>query len=138
MFGENIGTIQIDVDGIYQRNFGLLWYFGANVRGRGGVDWMAEPPYATTNGITGFFSNLNAATPDFPNPQKDPDPSQGILGDSNHARHFGFGSMHNSGVNFAFADGSVRTVGRTDDWLSLYAIFGAFDGDVKFDLAKPN
>ena len=137
LFGENIGTIQVNFDGIYRRNFGLLWYIGANVRGRGAVDWMAVPPYDTTSGNSGFFSDLNAATPDFPNPAKEPDPSQGLLGHSRYARHTGFGSMHNNGVNFAFADGSVRTVGRTDDWLSLYAIFGAFDGDVKFDLAKP-
>ena len=37
-----------------------------------------------------------------------------------------------------FADGSVRIVGRTDDWQSLYAIFGAFDGDDSFELAKPD
>ena len=96
------------------------------------------PPYDTTSGNSGFFADLNAATPDFPNPAKEPDPSQGLLGHSRYARHTGFGSMHSNGVNFAFADGSVRTVGRTDDWLSLYAIFGAFDGDVNFDLAKPS
>ena len=138
LFGENVGTIQVDVDGIFRRNFGMLWYTGANVRGRGGVDWMAVPPYDTTSGITGFFSDSNAATPDFPDPTNDPDPSQGLLGHSRYSRHTGFGSMHTNGVNFAFADGSLRTVGRTDDWLSLYAIFGAFDGDVDFDLAKPN
>lgn len=138
LFGENVGTIQVDVDGNYQRNFGLLWYFGSNVVGRGGVAWMAEPPYAARTGATGIFSDLNAATPDFPDPDTEPDPSQGILGHALHARHFGFGSMHRNGVNFAFADGSIRTVGRTDDWMSLYAIFGAFDGDISFDLAKPS
>ena len=138
LFGENIGTIQVNVDGVYRRNFGLYWFIGANVMGRGAVDWMAVPPYDTSSGFSGFFADLNAGTPDFPNPEKEPDPSQGLLGHSRYARHTGFGSMHSNGVNFAFADGSVRTVGRTDDWLSLYAIFGAFDGDVNFDLAKPS
>lgn len=138
LFGENIGTTQVDVDGNYLRNFAPYWYLGASVRGRGIVGWMAEPPYAAVTGSSGFYAIYNTATPDYPDPNTEPDPSQGILGHALHARHFGFGSMHRNGVNFAFADGSVRTVGRTDDWQSLYAIMGAFDGDIDFDLAKPS
>ena len=36
--------------------------------------------------------------------------------------------MHPEGVNFVMLDGSVRQITRTDDWKSLYAVFGAFDG----------
>ena len=104
---------------------------------QGGVGWMAVPPLNTTTGLNGFFSILNADTPDFPDPSTDPDPSQGILGDANHARTTGFGSMHPAGVNFVFLDGSIRTVGRTDDWRSLYAIGGAYDSFNDFELSRP-
>ena len=79
LFGENIGTIQVNVDGIYRRNFGLLWYIGANVRGRGAVDWMAVPPYDTTSGNSGFFSDLNAGRQTFPIRPKNPIPVRGFL-----------------------------------------------------------
>ena len=137
MFGENIGTIQISEQGLFQRDFTSFWYMGGNSRMQGGVGWMAVPPLNTTTGLNGFFSILNADTPDFPDPSTDPDPSQGILGDANHARTTGFGSMHPAGVNFVFLDGSIRTVGRTDDWRSLYAIGGAYDSFNDFELSRP-
>ena len=129
LFGESLGTIQWRLDtGEIDRDFTQLWYMGANGRGRGGVEFGASEPYNTRTGITTeFFAILNADNPDFPNPEIEPDPRQGILGSAFHARSFGFGSMHPDGVNFAMLDGSVRTVARTSDWKSLYAIFGAFD-----------
>lgn len=137
MFGENLGTIQVSVDGEYQRDFSSFWFMGAVSRMRSGVRWMDDPPHDRTNGVTGFFSIFNAANPEYPDPASDPDPRQGILGHANYARTYGFASMHPAGVNFVFIDGSVRTVGRTDDWQSLYAIAGGFDGVDDFELARP-
>lgn len=128
LFGESIGTIQWRLDtSEFERNFTQYWFMGANTRGRGDVNWAAEPPLNTTVNFTGFWSILNAANPDFPDPQNEPDPRQGILGSSFHARSSGFGSMHKNGVNFAMLDGSVRTVSRDTNWQTLYEMFGAFD-----------
>ena len=129
MFGENVGTIQIQQDtGVPIRNFTQLWYMGGMVRGRGGIGWKQVPPRNTTVGQSGFWAILNANTKEYPNPTVQPDPRQGILGSMTHARHYGFGSPHTAGVNFAFADGSVHNISRTVDWESLYAVFGMADG----------
>lgn len=133
MFGENVGTIQEDPStGTIQREFGQTWYTGGVVRGRGGVRWKAIPPFDTTAAVgdTEIFGTLVAATERYPNPASRPDPSQGILGHSSYARHFGFGAVHPGGVNFAFADGSVHNVPRSTDWELLYSLFGAYDGSV--------
>lgn len=133
LFGENIGTIQWRLDtGEFDRNFTRLWYMGANVRGRGGVDWKHDPPYNTLTAASGFYEILNGNNPNYPNVDIQPDPDQGILGSAYHARHFGFGSMHIDGVNFAMLDGSIRKITRTDNWQLLYSLFGAFDGDPDF------
>lgn len=137
MFGENIGTIQISEDGLFQRDFTTFWFMGGSARMQGNIGWMEDPPYDTRTGDVGFFSIFNADTPDFPDPDIDPDPSQSLLGHANYARTQGFGSMHPAGVNFVFLDGSIRTVGRTDDWQSLYAIGGAYDGAIDFELSRP-
>ena len=130
LVGESIGTIQQQVTGEIIRNFTPLWYFGGNAVGRGGIAFGQEPPHNTSSGAVGFFSILNAANADFPDPATEPDPRQGILGSAFHARHNGFGSMQPDGVNFVMLDGSVRQITRTDDWKTLYALFGAFDGTI--------
>ena len=128
-YGENIGTIQQNVEGVIDRNFTRLWYFGANARGRGGVGFGANPPLNTTSGIISpFFEIFNAANQVFPNPEVEPDPRQGILGSAFHARDSGFGSMHPDVVNFVMLDGSIKSITRTDNWKMLYGLFGAFDG----------
>ncbi len=135
MFGENVGSVQIQVDtGVPMRDHTQLWYMGGGVRGRGGVGWKAAPPRNRAQGFTGYFAIWNAATKEYPNPASQPDPRQGILGSLTHARSFGFGSPHTSGVNFAFADGSVHNISRTVDWESLYAVFGMADGVTGFKI----
>ena len=133
MFGENVGTIQENpLNGAVEREFGQLWYLGGVVRGRGAIGWKANPPFDVTSQVIKpeIFGPLIAATERYPNPASRPDPSQGILGHSSYARHFGFGSVHAGGVNFAFADGSVHKIPRSTDWELLYALFGAYDGTV--------
>ena len=99
------------------------------MRGRGGVGWKAQPPLDRTTGISDpIFAILNADTVKFPTPPQQPDPSQSLLGHSLYARHYGFGSMHPGGVNFAFADGSVQNIPKSTDWQLLYALFGGYDG----------
>jgi prepilin-type processing-associated H-X9-DG protein len=44
------------------------------------------------------------------------------------ASSVGFSSNHNAGVNFTFADGSVRAFPRSINWQQLYAYYGMNDG----------
>ena len=131
MFGENLGAIQRDPEtDVPIRDIAQLWYVGGGVRGRGDIDWKASPPFATRTGLTGFWSILNSDTKRYPDPDVRPDPSQGILGHAKYARPWGFASSHPAGVNFAFADGSVHNITRNTNWETLYALFGAFDGEI--------
>lgn len=135
MFGENVGTVQIQVDtGVPIRNFTQLWYMGGAVRGRGGIGWKAVPPRNRQSGNSGFWAIFNAGTPQYPNPSAQPDPRQGILGSLTHARHYGFGSAHTAGINFAYADGSVHNIPRSTNWETLYALMGGWDGQQTTDI----
>jgi len=135
MFGENVGSIQIQVDtGVPIRNFTQLWYMGGAVRGRGGIGWRQVPPRNTSTGAPAFWSVLNSETQQYPNPGTQPDPRQGILGNLTHSRHFGFGSAHTAGINFAYGDGSVHNITRNTNWETLYALFGGWDGQPVTDI----
>ena len=52
------------------------------------------------------------------------------LGSSTQSSAFGFGSKHSQVVNFAFGDGSVRSISRNIDWFTLYQLGGIADGGV--------
>ncbi len=56
-----------------------------------------------------------------------------MLGDTKFSSDIGFGATHPAGVNMGLADGSVRTVTRSTDWMTLYEIGGAADGGVPLD-----
>jgi prepilin-type N-terminal cleavage/methylation domain-containing protein len=120
MFGENIGSITMDPQtGIPDRSTTCMWITGASMRGRGSVGWKATPPL-------GY-----GATPNYPGGY---DPRNTILGNAKYAKAWGTGSMHPAGVNFAFADASVHNLTRTTDWTTIYAVFGARDGDQDYDI----
>ena len=46
----------------------------------------------------------------------------------------GFGSMHGAGINFCYGDASVHTVPRSTDWMTLYNLMGAFDGQTDINI----
>jgi prepilin-type N-terminal cleavage/methylation domain-containing protein/prepilin-type processing-associated H-X9-DG protein len=80
------------------------WMFGGLARGRGGLSWMSDIDYAR--------------------------PEYLLFGDNYWAHPAGFGSMHPSLVNFVFVDGSVRSLSRSTDFRTLYALCGIADGDL--------
>lgn len=87
-----------------QRQFYYCWMFGGLARGRGNLPWG-----------------------DDINPQQ---PEYLMFGDRLWAYPAGFGSMHPDIVNFAFCDGSVRSISRLTSVPAFYAMCGAFDGHV--------
>ncbi len=82
---------------------GQSWLMGGLSRGRGDVPWML------------------AVDPNRPEIR--------LLGEATNAYAFGFGSMHQGVVNFAFGDGSTRSINRHVDWVTLYQITGVADGE---------
>ena len=80
------------------------WMFGGMGRARGGLPWKSN------------VSPINRRIR--------------ILGDTRHAYPFGFSSSHESGVNFAFCDGSVRTINKFIGYEVLYSLAGIGDGEV--------
>jgi prepilin-type processing-associated H-X9-DG protein len=122
MAAENIGTVQRHAtNGSIGRRELHMWFIGCAVRGRGPVTWRRVPPLA---------NGADTATPEYPNPGTNPDPSHGIIGHSRFARAWGVGSMHRSGMNVGYADGSINFIGRSTNWEALYGVMGAFDGDL--------
>ncbi|MFN5707165.1 MAG: H-X9-DG-CTERM domain-containing protein, partial [Planctomycetota bacterium] len=86
---------------------------GGLARGRGSVPWQKTPALQ------------NTATKNYPGGN---DPRATILGGAKIASPVGFSSNHNAGVNFTFADGSVRSFPRSINWQNLYAYYGQNDG----------
>ena len=125
MYGENIGTISIDpVTGISDRDRTCMWLTGASARGRASVPWKQVPPLH------------NEPTPNYPTPSNgfQADPRLTIIGSVDHAKAWGTGAMHPAGANYAFGDASVHNIQRSTNWETIYAVFGAFDGDTETDI----
>jgi prepilin-type N-terminal cleavage/methylation domain-containing protein/prepilin-type processing-associated H-X9-DG protein len=80
------------------------WMFGGLVRGRGALAWQ---------------ENLAPGNPEYL-----------LFGDSTWAHPGGFGSLHPSGVNFAFGDGSVRQLSRMTHHELMYNLSGIADGQI--------
>ena len=97
MFGENIGTIKVENRQTI-RSFAQCWFTGGVARGRGSAPLFHQ------------------GTPINP-----------LLGRATRSSAFGFGSMHRSGVNFVYGDGSVHQLSRSIDWQTYYDLCGAFD-----------
>lgn len=87
-----------------QRQLYYCWMFGGLARGRGNLPWGED---------------LNPQQPEYL-----------MFGDRHFAYPAGFGSMHPDHVNFAFCDGSVRSLTRFTSVPAFYALCGAFDGGV--------
>jgi prepilin-type N-terminal cleavage/methylation domain-containing protein len=81
------------------RKYMQPWSIGGLARARGVVPWNVEPL-----------------------------PDESLLGDYYNSSAFGFGSKH-SLVNFAFTDGSVRSIDRQIYWRLLYSLSGMADAD---------
>ena len=115
LHGEVLGAITPDwqQNDVPVRDFGLVAVGGGLIRGRGGVPWQKSPALGTTR------------TKNYPAGN---DPRNTILGTARIASSVGFASNHNAGVNFTFADGSVRSIPRSINWQNLYAYLGMKDG----------
>ena len=82
------------------------WIMGGMARGRSNLPWMV--------GI-------------------DPDvPHRRMLGNSQNAFAYGFGSMHKGIVNFCYGDGSVLSINREVNWKVYYRKCGANDSQYRF------
>ncbi|MFM7563832.1 MAG: DUF1559 domain-containing protein [Planctomycetota bacterium] len=118
MHGETLGSVNPDpslASDIRVRQFVPQSAGGHLLRGRGSVPWQKTPALA------------NTPTKSYPSGN---DPTATILGSLKFASVVGFSSAHQQGVNFTFADGSVRMIPRATNWQSLYAYFGQQDGTV--------
>lgn len=87
-----------------KRSAPMSWFFSSLGRARSALEW--ERPYSLWN------------------------PDLLLLGDRVSAYPVGFGSMHPSVCNFAYADGAVVPISRAVDWPILYALAGMRDGDI--------
>jgi prepilin-type N-terminal cleavage/methylation domain-containing protein/prepilin-type processing-associated H-X9-DG protein len=110
MLGEIIPDITTDAP---IRGYVLTSAGGGLGRGRGSVPWQKTPALQGT------------PTKNYPGGN---DPRATILGGAKIASPVGFSSNHNAGINFTFADGSVRSFPRSINWQNLYAYYGQNDG----------
>jgi prepilin-type N-terminal cleavage/methylation domain-containing protein len=128
MMGENNGPIvdyipgiDIDDDDITrtESSWPWGWVTGGGVQMRGNVPYL-EPqfPYGTVVTVNGV-----AQPPAFSE-------SITMLGTARNNSVRGFGANHPAGVNFGLADGSVRNIARSTDWVTLYELAGKADGGV--------
>lgn len=114
LHGEILGSITPNpTTDSPDRNMCMQAIGGALMRGRGSVPWMKRPALANTP--TKLYPTGN-------------DPRSTILGSAKFCSVVGFGSNHNAGINFTYADGSVRSIPRSINWESLYALYGQNDG----------
>jgi prepilin-type N-terminal cleavage/methylation domain-containing protein/prepilin-type processing-associated H-X9-DG protein len=114
LHGEMLGNINPDITTDAPiRDHVMMISGGALCRGRGAVPWMKTPALG------------NTPSKNYPTGN---DPRQTILGSARFAPFTGFGSNHNAGVNFTFADGSVRAIPRSINWQALYSYYGQSDG----------
>jgi prepilin-type N-terminal cleavage/methylation domain-containing protein len=100
MHGENVGQIGDSI-----RSWGLGWYWGGMVAGRGFVPWDQEAGYHQQ-----YYQQIS------------------YFGDATWAYPGGFGSMHPAGLNFSFADASVHKLSRSIDKVTWYRLCGKNDG----------
>lgn len=122
MLGESMGEINMqrylpskhpkyDPDGDkIVRRLTQTWNQGCFVRGRGDVDWGAEPAIGQTG-----------------------DPDDLMLGDARFADIKGFSSFHPKGIVVVMGDGATRVVPRSINWKTWYALCGSRDGK-EFDI----
>ncbi len=131
--GENIGGFfnnirgrDIDDDDVNVVTGSLphTWAMGGGCQIRGNIPYLRGTLYDGTYTIT-----------DLLDPAMDIFDGKTIpmLGDTKFASERGFGATHPAGVNMGLCDGSVRTVNRSTDWMTLYQIAGASDGGVPVD-----
>jgi prepilin-type N-terminal cleavage/methylation domain-containing protein/prepilin-type processing-associated H-X9-DG protein len=114
LHGETLGTVNADpVTDVRTRREVPQALGGHLQRGRGSVPWKRQPALSLV------------PTKNYPSGG---DPQGTILGSLRMAQWTGFSSAHTQGVNFTFADGSVRMIPRLVNWQSLYAFYGQNDG----------
>lgn len=115
LYGEALGRIEPDITTDAPiRTYVHNSIGGHLLRGRGAVAWQKRP--ALAGGIkTKLYPAGN-------------DPRATILGSAKIAPFVGFSSNHNAGVNFTYADGSVRSIPRSINWETLYSLYGMNDG----------
>lgn len=113
-------TLQ-DIDTTVVTNLCLphAWFENGGVQVRGFIPYnqatLFDGTYSVTDPVTGEVFDGKEIT---------------MLGSTKFSCDRGFGATHPAGVNMGLADGSVRNVSRSTDWLTLYQIGGARDGAV--------
>ncbi len=95
----------------------------------GGVQMRGHIPYLTAS-FYDFDPTYKIGDPNDPNMEVFDGRGIPMLGDSQFSSDRGFGSNHGAGVNFGLGDGHVKLVNRSVDWMTLYQIGGARDGQV--------
>lgn len=133
LMGENIGgffnnnrgrAIDDDDYTVVTVGWAHSWFNHAGVQVRGVI------PYNTGTLFDGSYSVTDTFDPTMEVFDGKTIP---MLGNTKFSSDHGFGSAHPAGVNFGLADGSVRTVTRATDWMTLYQTGGARDGATPVD-----
>lgn len=126
-FFNNIRTITIDSWDLTTTyySWGPSWFLGAGCQIRGDI------PYNTPSLYDG--GTYTVTSPDDPSMEVFDGRTIPMLGNTKFSTDRGFGATHPAGVNMGLADGSVRTVNRSTDWMTLYEIGGARDGGTPVD-----
>ena len=131
--GEHIGGYYNNVSGkkiSSATNTAITWAWPYSWCEGGGAQIRGVVPYPRYLMYDGVYKIQDAAGTYDPTKEIFDGKTFGMLGNTKFAVDYGFASAHPAGVNFAMTDGSVTTINRSTDGLTLYRLGGYKDGQI--------